>query len=434
MSRVQTDVVAERTGRLLGPDAVEGSGGVGPVVARPASSDQVQAVIRVAVEEGWRVRPAGAGVGLDLWPGGGRADPIPPPPAEPHLLLSTGAMQGVLSYEPADLTLEVGAGTTLAALDRRLAEHDQWLPLDPPGGDRVTVGGVVAAGVAGPLHTAFGRPRDLVLGLAMIDGRGRELALGGRVVKNVAGFDLVRLTCGSRGALGMIHRVFFRLFPRPPEDRTLAWDVPTLGEAGGLAAKLASSPFVTPDVGLHGGGPDRRDVVQVVLRLVDRSPVVRRIARWARGVAGEPTREWEGHDSRAAAAERAGIEAAGRPLLALRTAPASLPRLLASLEGAGLTPGAGVCFSGGSRSGVLQVSGSGLAEDFGAVVPRLAAVVQELDGSLRVLRGPEGWSPGAGPAEAFPRAGEALTRLHGRLRRSFDPHGVLPGAWREGWT
>jgi glycolate oxidase FAD binding subunit len=433
MSRVQAGLVAERTGWLLGPEAVEDGGGVGPVVARPASSEQVQAVIRVAVEEGWRIRPVGARVGLDLWPGGGRTDRIPPPPTEPHLLLATDALDGVLSYEPADLTVEVGAGTTLGALDGRLAEHGQWLPLDPPGGDRVTVGGAVAAGVAGPLHTAFGRPRDLVLGLAVIDGRGRELALGGRVVKNVAGFDLVRLTCGSRGALGMIHRVAFRLFPRPPEDRTLVWEFATMEEAGGMATKLASSPFVTPDVELHGGGPERGDVVQVGLRLVDRPPVVRRIARWARTAAGEPTREWEGADSRAAAVERAEIRAAGSPLLTLRAAPADLLRLLGSLEDAGLGPGADLCFSGGARSGALQVSGPGLAEDFVSLVPRLAGVARELNGSLRVLRGPEGWSPGAGPAEAFPPAVEALARLHGRLRRSFDPHGVLPGAWREGW-
>ncbi len=127
---------------------------------------------------------------------------------------------GVVSYVPGDLTLTVRAGTTLAAVEAITREHDQWLPLDPFGSNDGTIGATIATGSAGPLATSFGLPRDLLLGLEFVNGRGEVVRAGGKVVKNVAGFDLSRLLTGSWGTLGVITEVTLRLYARPKVDRT----------------------------------------------------------------------------------------------------------------------------------------------------------------------------------------------------------------------
>ena len=127
----------------------------------------------------------------------------------------------VVSYVPGDLTLTVRAGTPLSEIERVTSEHDQWLPLDPYGSNDGTIGATIATASAGPLATSFGLPRDLVLGLEFVNGRGDVVRAGGRVVKNVAGFDLCRLLTGSWGTLGVITEVTLRLYARPKVDRSI---------------------------------------------------------------------------------------------------------------------------------------------------------------------------------------------------------------------
>ena len=128
---------------------------------------------------------------------------------------------GVVSYVPGDLTLTVRAGTPLSEIERVTREHDQWLPLDPYGSNDGTIGATIATASAGPLASHFGLPRDLVLGLEFVNGRGDVVRAGGKVVKNVAGFDLSRLLTGSWGTLGVITEVTLRLYARPKADRTV---------------------------------------------------------------------------------------------------------------------------------------------------------------------------------------------------------------------
>src|SRR5690606_33318492 len=170
---------------------------------------------------GWGVERAGAGT----WLGWGR------PPERVEIVLSVERLAGVEVYEPADLTAVVGAGMTLGGLEDTLGRHGQWLPLDAPGGGAGTLGAAVSLAEAGPLRLAHGTPRDHVLGLTLVTGDGRVLELGGRVVKNVAGFDLVKLVTGARGTLGLICRVAVRLRPLPERDATLV-----LAAAGADAA------------------------------------------------------------------------------------------------------------------------------------------------------------------------------------------------------
>lgn len=136
--------------------------------------------------------------------------------------LSVAPLTGVVEYEPADLTLTVRAGTTLAEIERVTAAAGQWLPLDPIGSAEGTIGATVATASAGPLAAAFGTPRDQVLGCAFVSGTGDIVRAGGRVVKNVAGFDLVRLVTGAWGTLGVLGEMTLRLRALPVVDRTLA--------------------------------------------------------------------------------------------------------------------------------------------------------------------------------------------------------------------
>jgi glycolate oxidase FAD binding subunit len=157
---------------------------------------------------------------------------------------------GVVSYVPGDLTLTVRAGTTLGEIERVTLEHDQWLPLDPYGSSDGTIGATIATASAGPLAASFGLPRDLVLGLEFVDGRGEVIRGGGKVVKNVAGFDLSRLLTGSWGTLGVITEVTLRLYARPQADRTFV--VALRGDqatALAQAAYTSLSPFALQFIG-----------------------------------------------------------------------------------------------------------------------------------------------------------------------------------------
>ena len=134
--------------------------------------------------------------------------------------LELSGLAGVLEYVPGDLTLTARAGTTLAEIDAATAPHGQWCPLLPWGGDEATLGAVFATATGGPCAKALGRPRDLALGLEFVDGTGTLVRAGGRVVKNVAGFDLTRLLVGSWGTLGAITELSVRLRARPKVDET----------------------------------------------------------------------------------------------------------------------------------------------------------------------------------------------------------------------
>jgi glycolate oxidase FAD binding subunit len=175
------------------------------------STDGIVAVVRESVARRTPLRIVSGG----SWLSAGR-------PVAASKRLSLRDDSGVVSYVPGDLTLTMRAGTTLADIERITGEHDQWLPLDPFGSDNGTIGATVATASSGPLATSFGLPRDLLLGLEFVTGRGEIVRAGGRVVKNVAGFDLSRLLTGSWGTLGVITEVTVRLYARPRVDRTFA--------------------------------------------------------------------------------------------------------------------------------------------------------------------------------------------------------------------
>ena len=158
---------------------------------------------------------------LRLRGGGTKAFYGDPVSAEAEVV-DTRAYTGILSHEPTELVITARCGTPLSELEAALGRHAQYLPFEPPHlGDGATVGGMVAAGLAGPARAAVGGVRDYVLGARLLNGRGEDLVFGGQVMKNVAGYDVSRALAGSLGTLGLITEVSLQVLPRPAGEATL---------------------------------------------------------------------------------------------------------------------------------------------------------------------------------------------------------------------
>ena len=151
--------------------------------------------------------------------------------AAPGIRIRTSRLSGIVEYEPDEFTVTARAGTPIRELVAVLAAKRQHLPFDPPLGDAgATLGGTVAAGLSGPGRFRFGGVRDFILGVRFVDGSGRLLRLGGKVVKNAAGFDLPKFLCGSLGRFGVLGEMTFKVFPRPESTRTLRLHAATPAE------------------------------------------------------------------------------------------------------------------------------------------------------------------------------------------------------------
>lgn len=201
-----SDVIFARLRALLGTSGVERDAD-GLPRATPDTSDALSLVCRLAHEEGWKIRVEGHASWL-------------PPDAPADLAVSTRALDQVVSVSPADLVATVQAGAPLESLRRRLAEEGMWLALDPPGRPERSLGSVVATATAGPLRHGFGPVRDHILGCTVATGDGRLVKAGGRVVKNVAGYDLTKLQVGGFGGFGILAEVHLRLRALPRADVT----------------------------------------------------------------------------------------------------------------------------------------------------------------------------------------------------------------------
>ena len=180
--------------------------GVAPsLVARPTDATALAAAVACIGAAGAALVPLGLGAHRTL----GHA------PRRYDVALSTMRLDRVLDYAPADMTIAVQAGVTVTALQELLAREGQWLPLDPPLPDETTVGGLVASDLGGTLRASQGRVRDFVIGIQVATADGRSVRGGGKVVKNVAGYDLMKLFAGSLGTLGVVTELTFKVRPRP---------------------------------------------------------------------------------------------------------------------------------------------------------------------------------------------------------------------------
>ena len=200
-------------------------------VVYPTSIAEVSQLLKEANEHGRAISPVGQGAFLHL---GGV-------PKRYEQALCTTALNTLVDYQPADMTVKVGAGMSLAQLQAVLGENRQWLPLDPPCPERATVGGLIAANLNGPARFSQGTVRDFLIGLRVVRSDGTLIKGGGQVVKNVAGYDLPKLYCGSFGTLGVIVEATFMIRPRPEAQTTLALTFSSAEKAGEAALKLTGS-------------------------------------------------------------------------------------------------------------------------------------------------------------------------------------------------
>ncbi len=373
-------------------------------VVRPQAVEQVAAVVQAADARGWSVVPRGGGGGM----AGGAA------PSRCDLVLDLTGLDRVIEHVPGDLVVAVEAGVTLAALQDRLGPAGrQRLMLDappPPRGPAPTLGGLVAAAAAGPRRHRYGTPRDLLLGARFVLADGTVARTGGRVVKNVAGYDLCKLLVGSRGTLAVVVELTLKLHPAP-------------AAAAMVTVERVAAPDLVPLVALVRRSPA---VVTAAEALWPERSVLLRVEGPPRVAAGEAAllaRAVGGRVLAPEAGERGWSRCLRRPwagrgaVVAVAVAPGRVGELAACAEAlacpAALRIGLGV--------GLVRTADDPTALD------RLRDAVEAMGGCCD----PQRVSPiGAERVASRPPAG--ALRLMAEVRRRFDPHGTLaPGrlAW-----
>ncbi|MEU8796876.1 FAD-binding oxidoreductase [Spirillospora sp. NPDC048819] len=388
------DALAKVCGDVRPGEPAEGVLGVEPaLVAAPKNLAEAADVMRVAAEKGLAVVPRGAETRLDWGT----------PPERCDLLVDTHRLDGLIEHAAGDLVAKAEAGLPMERLGEELAERGQRLALDVPLPGS-TVGGTIATGAAGPLRSLYGTPRNLVIGLTIVRADGQVARSGGKVVKNVAGYDLGRLFCGSYGTLGLIVDATFRLHPVP-----------------------AATAYVTCAV---SGPEDAHDAVQTVLH----SPVAASAVEYLSpgtvavflegvpdGVAARARQTAELLGENAEVAETApdgwGRYPDGTTLIDVNAPPPALRDLLTMLG-----PEAAATWSGSGHGHVGLPAGSS-PDDVADVLGRLRDALARHRGGAVVRYAPEEVRGGIdvwGPIPAL-----ALMR---RVKDQFDPdHRLSPG-------
>lgn len=214
-------------------EQLEISGVIPAVSVSPGSAEEIAAILRLANERDLVVVPAG---GLTRQQVGAIPERI-------DVLLRTERLNQITKYDPGDLTVGVGSGIRFADLQNALGEHHQWIPYDPAQAKIATAGGLLATAASGPLKSGFGGLRDFCIGIQFVTGDGTVAKGGGNVVKNVAGYDLMKLMIGSYGSLAVITGANFKVFPRPRQTRTFVCSLPSLPEAIAFRDLVLRSPL-----------------------------------------------------------------------------------------------------------------------------------------------------------------------------------------------
>lgn len=406
------EIVGEEHAReATSEDAVDG---VSPsFVAEPGSVEEMSELMRLASREGLSVGPRGGGTKMHLGN----------PPRELDLVLSTARMNEVIEHAPGDQVVRVQGGTRLEDLQSQLAGEEQMLGIDPPEGG-ATVGGIVASNASGPRRLRYGTIRDLIIGIEVVLSDGTVAKAGGKVVKNVAGYDLSKLFTGSLGTLGLIATCNFRLHPRPEAARTVAVELPDTVSASEAAQAIVHAQLVPSALELHWS--DETRLLTVLFEGI--TPAVEAQAETADFLLrsfGE-TRTLSDEEADALGPlTRPGAPGTEEVSIKIGAPPAELTGVLDSVLGAcsrrDITPR----ISGHAGTGVTFVALPGNDEEAQAgVIEELREIWVRSGGSVVVPRAPvslkkrvEVWGP----------AGDHLG-LSRRVKEKFDPRGVLnPG-------
>ena len=371
---------------------------------------------------------ARAGTPLEIRGGGTRSGLGRPVQAEKTL--STRGLSGISLYEPGALTLVVKAGTPLAEVEAALAAEGQMLPFEPmdhrallgaanDSGGEPTIGGVVACGVSGPRRIQAGACRDAMLGVRFVNGNGEVVKSGGRVMKNVTGYDLVKLMCGSYGTLGALSEISFKVLPKPEAEATLVCE--GLSAVAGVAALSTAlgSPF-----GITGAAhQETRSLVRV-------EGLEGSVAYRTEQLLGRLGSGWEVAAGAASAAlwreVRDVTPFAGREgaVWRLSVKPADGPLLSAELRAAGLGHSALYDWGGGlvwlltGETGETGEAGAGLIRQQTASLGGHAILIRASAATRAAV-------------EVFEPESAPLAEISAGLRAKFDPAGILnPGRMR----
>ena len=236
-------------GRVRVAETIDEVMGVHPqVVVEPEHEDEVAKLLSYANQQGLKVLVRGSGTQLHTGF----------PPSKGDIVLSTARLNSLVEHAPHDLTVTVQAGITLASLQTALAEARQWLALDPMLAPEATMGGIIATNSSGPRRLRYGGVRDQIIGVRVVLADGTIAKGGGKVVKNVAGYDLPKLFTGSLGTLGVIVEATFRLYPLPVTSRTVTLTSSNLPALCHLAVQIIGSTLVPTIVDIFGSS-DRAD-------------------------------------------------------------------------------------------------------------------------------------------------------------------------------
>jgi glycolate oxidase FAD binding subunit len=385
-------------------------------VVAPSSVAELAAAVADVVAAGEALVPLGRGAHRGL----GHA------PARYDVALVTAGLATIRDHQPADMTVTVEAGVTLAELDAVLARAHQWLPVDPALPADTTVGGLLGADLAGPLAASQGRVRDYVIGVTAVTADGVVTRAGGRVVKNVAGYDLMKLYVGSLGTLAVLAEATFKVRPRPAEQRCVV-----LAARGHAAALAFGAALDAERIGALAvtvaGAVERDDAGTIVVRLGGAAADVRAARERVRTLAARHDVDVVLEGDAADAAVRACLEAVrdfaagdGDVVARLGALPTQVPAVVAAaLAAAGESRGS---WQADPLRGVTSFRLS--CDAPAAALAALAGTADAHEARLVVERWPAALAEAVAVWHPLPPAA-ALMR---RMKHALDPSGTLaPG-------
>jgi glycolate oxidase FAD binding subunit len=364
-------------------------------VVEPATEQELSEALQCADREGVAVIPRGGGTKLE-WGN---------PPAHAELILSTAALDRIVEHAWADLTVTVEAGCRFADLQRTLATHGQRLALDPLWPETATIGGILSTNDSGVWRLAYGGLRDLILGITLVLADGTLARSGGKVVKNVAGYDLPKLATGALGTLGVITQATFRLHPLPRNTRSLTLAPADLAEAQALLSRIqdTNSAHSALQLRAEAGKPPELDIILegTEAGIAAQSECIAALAG-AAPVTDSSDTVWRARQ------QIADCDAVAK----CSVLPARIGDALGAFQRAGDR----------SWRAVFQATGLGwTAVD--ADLESLRAEIEGQGGTLAVLRQP----PGRAPIDAWGDSGDTLPLMRA-IKQQFDPKGTLnPG-------
>ena len=437
LQKLRTTVGAANvlTGVELSPYVVEGRTPEAAVF--PGSIEEVAAVMALASEVGTPVTP---------W-GGGTAASVGMPAGRTGLVLGLRRLGRLLDHEPGDLTATIEAGMTVRAFQAALGSRGQWLSLDPADAERATVGGVLATNASGPRRHLYGTARDVLIGVTVVTADGSIVKGGGKVVKNVAGYDLPKLFIGSYGTLGVIVEATVKLRPLPEQEELVSVRFDRLKDAGSAVKVVAASDLIPNAVelldgagaigaGLAAGSPTPGGVLVVGF------DGVREQVDWQRAELARLTGPLGGRDPRlldAAAWTR--LPTAAREAFSTTAAVmtlAVLPSQVAEImeQGAGIARGRGLQSAWAAHAGVGVVRGALASEPAPKDPAALAVVLAEWREMARAGGGYANleWAPLAIKSQipVWDDPG-AAGRIMERIKAQLDPRNILnPGRFVAG--